>query len=670
MNRASENQSPSPEKPAKSASLRPSGFGFRILDFAVRRPLLAIAVVLLLLLGPFLNKAVHIDDPLFVWSAEQILKHPADFYGFTVNWYGETSPMAAIDCNPPATSYIFAAVMSVCGERELALHAAMLLMAFAAAAGVFQLAKMWCDRPLLATLITIVTPAFLVSGTTLMCDVPMLAVWIWTVVLWDRALKSGSAWHYAGAAVLAGLAVLTKYSALTLLPLLPLAALLRLKKPGAWLAWLCVPVAIIAMYQLGTAQLYGHGLITAAANYASVTRFGLTGGWVDKTIIGLAYFGACLLPALPFVPWLWSKHQTLAGGALVLTAAVIITFASGIGRQFGPLFQVQMVLWVANGLHLLVLALTDLFRRRDLVAWLLGSWLGSGLIFAAGLNWTVSARSFLPVVPVVAMLMVRGLGAGSLAAMRPRMLFWPVSLAAAASLLVAMADGALANSTRAAANLVPTASPAPVSQWWFQGHCGFQFYFQKTGARPVDFSRSLLRPGEIIVMPSNNSNLASPDAADVESVATLEFPVCSWLSTVHAGTGAGFYGAGGLLPFVVGPAPAEKYFIMRVVRTLSFAAPEELNNQAWQLAASPDPKARNGAEAVLLAQRACEQTQYQRPLFIGTLAAAQAEAGQFDAAIATAQRACAVAGENGETNLLHRNQELLERYRAHKTAAE
>jgi 4-amino-4-deoxy-L-arabinose transferase-like glycosyltransferase len=637
---------------------------------ATRRPLLAIAAVLLLTLAPFLNKAVHIDDPLFVWSAEQIQKHPADCYGFTVNWYGETDPMASIDCNPPATSYLFAAVMSVCGEREMALHAAMLLMAFAAAAGVFQLAKMWCDQPLLATLITIATPAFLVSGTTLMCDVPMLAVWIWCVVLWERALKSGSAWHYAGAAMLAGLAVLTKYSALTLLPLLPLAALLRLKKPGAWLAWLCVPAAIIAMYQLGTAQLYGHGLITAAANYASQTRFGLTGGWMDKTIIGLAYFGACLLPALLFIPWLWSKRQTLAGGGVALAAAAVITFSSGIGRQFGLLFQLQMALWVANGLHLLVLALADLFRHRDAVAWLLLLWLGGGLVFAAGLNWTVSARSFLPIAPVVAILMVRGLGASALAVTRPRLYFWPVSLAAAESLLIAMADCALANSTRAAANLLPTAGPAPASQWWFQGHCGFQFYFQKTGARPVDFSRSLLRPGEIIVMPSNNSNLAPPDPADAENTATLEFPVCSWLSTVHAGTGAGFYGAGGLLPFVVGPAPTEKYYISRVVRALSFASPEELNNQAWQLAASPDPKVRNGADAVLLAQRACEQTQYQRPQFIGTLAAAQAEAGQFDAAIATAERARAVAAEQGETNLVQRNQQLLERYRAHKTAAE
>jgi hypothetical protein len=101
---------------------------------------------------------------------------------------------------------------------------------------------------------------------------------------------------------------------------------------------------------------------------------------------------------------------------------------------------------------------------------------------------------------------------------------------------------------------------------------------------------------------------------------------------------------------------------------LSFAPPEILNNQAWELATSPDPKIRNGSLAVQLAQRACEQTHFDKTIFLGTLAAAQAEAGNFGDAIAVAERACDLAAKNGETNLLQRNQELLERYRQHRTA--
>ena len=95
---------------------------------------------------------------------------------------------------------------------------------------------------------------------------------------------------------------------------------------------------------------------------------------------------------------------------------------------------------------------------------------------------------------------------------------------------------------------------------------------------------------------------------------------------------------------------------------------ETLNNLAWALTASPHPELRDGLRAVTLAQRACELSRYEKTMFIGTLAAAQAEAGKFEEAIATAQKACALASKNRETNLLQSNQELLELYRAHKPA--
>jgi len=49
-----------------------------------------------------------------------------------------------------------------------------------------------------------------------------------------------------------------------------------------------------------------------------------------------------------------------------------------------------------------------------------------------------------------------------------------------------------------------------------------------------------------------------------------------------------------------------------------------------------------------------------------TLAAAYAEAGRFDDATATAQKACALARAAGEQDLLEKNQKLLDLYRAHQ----
>jgi tetratricopeptide (TPR) repeat protein len=90
-----------------------------------------------------------------------------------------------------------------------------------------------------------------------------------------------------------------------------------------------------------------------------------------------------------------------------------------------------------------------------------------------------------------------------------------------------------------------------------------------------------------------------------------------------------------------------------------------LNNLAWLLATDSDPTLRNGPQAVTLAKRACEQTHYQKAFLIGTLAAAYAEAGQFDDAIAAAQKARDVATTNGETDLAARNTQLLKLYQSH-----
>ena len=91
-----------------------------------------------------------------------------------------------------------------------------------------------------------------------------------------------------------------------------------------------------------------------------------------------------------------------------------------------------------------------------------------------------------------------------------------------------------------------------------------------------------------------------------------------------------------------------------------------LNNLAWLLATCPEAHIRDGAQAVKFAERACELTHYQKTIYIGTLAAAYAEAGRFDDALATAQKACALAKKSGEQNLLQKNQELLALYRAHQ----
>jgi tetratricopeptide (TPR) repeat protein len=87
---------------------------------------------------------------------------------------------------------------------------------------------------------------------------------------------------------------------------------------------------------------------------------------------------------------------------------------------------------------------------------------------------------------------------------------------------------------------------------------------------------------------------------------------------------------------------------------------------AWILATCPAASLRNGSQAVALMEKANQLSSGKDPKVLRTLAAAYAEAGQFDDAIATAQKAIALARQNGETNVLEKNAEFLNFYLKHQ----
>jgi tetratricopeptide (TPR) repeat protein len=89
-----------------------------------------------------------------------------------------------------------------------------------------------------------------------------------------------------------------------------------------------------------------------------------------------------------------------------------------------------------------------------------------------------------------------------------------------------------------------------------------------------------------------------------------------------------------------------------------------LHRAARLLATHPDPTLRDGAEAVELAGRAAELTGFGRPLVLDTLAAAHAEAGRFDDALAIARQALELARQAGQHDLVDLLQQRIELYQA------
>src|SRR5205085_12580163 len=98
--------------------------------------------------------------------AQQIAKHPLDPYGFDVNWSAFTQPMSLVMQNPPLCSDFIAAVASVVGWSEMALHSAFLFWTVLSVFGTFALARRLSRKPFIAALLAILTPVFPVPSTS------------------------------------------------------------------------------------------------------------------------------------------------------------------------------------------------------------------------------------------------------------------------------------------------------------------------------------------------------------------------------------------------------------------------------------------------------------------------------------------------------------------------
>jgi len=87
-----------------------------------------------------------------------------------------------------------------------------------------------------------------------------------------------------------------------------------------------------------------------------------------------------------------------------------------------------------------------------------------------------------------------------------------------------------------------------------------------------------------------------------------------------------------------------------------------LNNLAWVMSTGPDDSLRNNEIAVQLATKANQLSKETNPVFIRTLAAAYAQAGQFEKAIETARRAMEQANAQGMRDLAVQIQEEADLY--------
>jgi len=537
-------------------------------DWCARYPCWMLALVTVAALVPFLAKPFNMDDPLFVWAAQQIQLHPGDPYGFSANWYGIAEPMWAATQNPPLLSYYLAAVAEIFGWSETGLHLACLLPAVTAVLGTYRLAKNFCRWPRFAALATLFVPGFLVSSTTVMSDVPMLAFWIWAVVFWAEGIRQNHRWKLSAAGALIALAVLTKYNGICLIPLLAAYGWIEKRSLGRWIIFLLIPVLVLCAHEWLTLRLYGHALFFYANQYSSnnQTFHGLEK--LVKALNALTYTGGCFAVALFCAPFLWRKSVLSAIAASAVLFVALALAGGMMAKNFSWLAgsvrtsaELQICFWTVGGVCVLALALGEAWRKRDAGSWLLALWVLGTFVFAAFFYWTINARALLPMAPAVAILIARRVEPDR--SVLPAGIIFSIVASAVLSLLAAQADFQLASTTRKSAEQICTKYATPSARLWFEGHWGFQYYMQAAGALPLDFTVAELDPADRLIIPVQNSNVPPPLLQKMTVLDIFELPVFPGFATLSSEVGASFYYSAGFgpLPFAFGRIPPEKFYV-------------------------------------------------------------------------------------------------------------
>jgi 4-amino-4-deoxy-L-arabinose transferase-like glycosyltransferase len=516
----------------------------------------ALAISLpLLLLSLFVTKAFHLDDPVFIWCAEQILSNPLDFYGFSANWFYEPFPMYMINQNPPLVSYLIAFVGAVFGWHEWVLHTFFILPAVLLSAGTCSVSRFFCSSPQLAALIGVLTPIYLTSSTNIMAEVTMVAFYVWAIYFWLTGMENGKRGCLLVAALLISFSAMTKYFGASLIPLLFAHGFLVENKPRYWFLYLMIPVLVLLAYQWLTLHLYDVNLLNQAASF-SQDNFKDGVAVYRKLFTSMSFLGGGMISVLFFTLYLWSKRVLIVAAA-ALTLMVIVFGYFDVAKVLLPSIATdysdpavetegrwhlifQLVLFSFAGLQILSLAVADLWKSRDSRSLFLILWLFGTLGFSVLVNWTINARILLPILPVMGILVVRRLNVREQCDFNRMRYVLPLLLAAALSLVVTGSDVSWANNQKQVAKEIGEELERYPHNVWFQGHWGLQYYLEQTKAQPLGDPRKI-RQGDLVITPLNNSSLRLLPTGSFHLVDVKRKDICCPVRTMSRYSRAGFY---------------------------------------------------------------------------------------------------------------------------------
>lgn len=527
-----------------------------------RRDLLLAGLFALAVGLPFVNKPFHIDDTIVLAVTRQILKDPLHPLAGTANWFGSVEPMFRVTTNPPLISYYLAPLVLRFGYCEVALHAAMLLFLVVLAAAMVDLSRRFCRGSWWPVLFVVASPATVVSNNV-MRDTAMTALVAAAVALFIRGVDEDRWKPLLAGSLLAGCAVLVKYSGVVVFPVCVAYVLLcgrqPLKRRPAALAWLLAGLALVGLWC--AQNVWAHGEMHLQYLLAK-KRTVLS--WQEHGYSALTIIGACcfLTPAM-----VAGALGSRSWWRVALYAPAVPLVWTAVHHHFQPPPDGQYLLWAELGgclfwvigvevvLFLLTAVGRAVVRRPETpgdgtaAAWrdelFLAFWLFLVTYFSIRYVLFPAVRHLLPALGPLCLLSMRALQRLSRPSVRVETAALAVCLGAqmVVTFWVGAADYAYAGTyrryVRAVAPLLRTAR----GRVWFMGNWGWQFYARAAGWKLIATNGPLPHTGDLIIVPDRVHKGPLPDGLEgrLERVSETTYRTRLHLFTMNDFAGGSFY---------------------------------------------------------------------------------------------------------------------------------
>lgn len=482
----------------------------RLVQPRAREILILVAVVLMLTL-PFINRAFDWDDGEFIEFAEVYSESPTrlhlDNFSYKGNHYEEFTTS-----HPPLLSLYLSMFLRLGFDvGEILFHIAYIVFPLVAAVSMYALARRFTGYPLLAALLLVFTPGFIVMSHSLMGDIPGLSLWLAAVALYVWGVDRRDWRMLGGSGLVMAIAVMVSYQNLSVLPLLLLYALIKRRFALSSFLPFLAPAAVFLAYVLWNYSLYDAGPVFSY-------RVGIRFGWQDldlKFRALLTFIGGATVFPLVVMPLFMRRKYDLLAAFIILPP--LVTWAALYFLAKGDMTLIQamiLAVFVSSGFLFLykmvettIRAAWSWVKKRQgwtdslfLLAWSCGV-----VVYVMVFLPSVTVRYLLPLFPPLVLLFIRQ--TEDAWPMRPRLrgvfVTMALLLTLASGLFAGIADYRRSNLNRDLVERFSLEYGDSDRKVWFLGEFGWRYYMEQSGFEYLGIS-SVAHEGDIVISSQNS----------------------------------------------------------------------------------------------------------------------------------------------------------------------